>query len=201
MAGFDGTATFPDGLLWPAGRVTVVLGFLSPDVFAEGRAAGCFLSDGAADRTVREGRADVPVVERGSALRACASAPDSNATKANAVNIVAKVVLIVLIIVLFQGLIDVIPLRQCAERFFVLPPIVFDVGKLIPLLEFHPNIIRAANFIKKAVTAYDLECLLVRIKLSDCLHHIELGLGYTGIFIIGKEILKSFDKLSFLTSR
>jgi hypothetical protein len=97
----------------------------------DGRAAGCFLSDGAAGRTAPEGRADVPdclvtvpegfellglvtvtflllevvlevpVVERDSPLRACASAPDSNATKASAVNIVANAVLIVLIIVPF----------------------------------------------------------------------------------------------------
>lgn len=44
---------------------------------------------------------EVPVVERDSPLRACASAPDSNATKANAVNIAANAVLIVLMIVTF----------------------------------------------------------------------------------------------------
>jgi hypothetical protein len=101
------------------------------EVLTEGLEAGCFLSTCTVGLTVTEGRLgdagclvtvpegfeliglvtvtlllldvvlEVPVVERDSPLRACASAPDSNATKASAVNIVANAVLTVLIIVPF----------------------------------------------------------------------------------------------------
>ena len=102
--GFAGLAAFPEG------RDTVVLGLRSFEVLSEGREAGCLM-------TVPEGFEvlglvtvafllfevvlEVPVVERDSPLRACASAPDSNATKANAARIAANDVLIVLIIVQF----------------------------------------------------------------------------------------------------
>ena len=109
----------------------MVLGLRSFEVFTEGRFAGGFLSVVPVTFTVPDGREDeadclvttpegfelfglvtvtflllevvleVPVVERDSPLRACASAPDSNATKASAVNIVANAVLTVLIIVPF----------------------------------------------------------------------------------------------------
>ena len=133
-------------------------------------------------------------------LRACASASDSKATNASDTSNAARVVLTVLIIVQFQGLIDMVPLRQCAESLFVFPPIVLDVGKLVPLLEFQSYIIRATYFIEKAVAAYDIEGTLIRVKLCNCLHHIELSLSYTGFFIVSEKILKTFYKLSFLAA-
>ena len=99
-----------------------MLGLRSFEGFAAGRAEGCFLSAVPEGLTVPDERVtipeglelpgltevtfllleavpEVPVDERDSPLRAWASAPDSNATKANAVNIAANAVLIVLIIV------------------------------------------------------------------------------------------------------
>ena len=111
--------------------MTVVLGLRSFDGFAAGRAEVCFLSVVPEALTAPEGRLDVlvclvtvpddfellglvpvtltflevvrevPVDEPDSPLRACASAPDSKATKTNAVIIAANAVLIVLIIVQF----------------------------------------------------------------------------------------------------
>jgi hypothetical protein len=112
------------------------------EVLTEGLEAGCFLSTCTVGLTVTEGRLgdagclvtvpegfeliglvtvtlllldvvlEVPVVERDSPLRGCASAPDSNATNASAVRNAANVAEIVLIIVQFKGLIDMVFLRQ-----------------------------------------------------------------------------------------
>ena len=93
-----------------------------------------------------------------------------------------------------------VPLRQCAEIFFIFPPIFFDIGNIVPLLEFRSNIIRATNFVEESVPTNDLEGLLVRIEFRNCLHHIELSLRNTGLFIVCEKILQSFYKLSFLAS-
>ena len=75
-----------------------------------------------------------------------------------------------------------------------------DVGKFIPFLKLSPNIIRATNFIEESVTRYHIKGFLIRIKLRNCLHDIELSIGNTCIFIVCEKILKSLHKLTFLAA-
>ena len=61
-----------------------------------------------------------------------------------------------------------------------------DVGKFIPFLKLSPNIIRATNFVEESVTRYHIKGFLIRIKLRNCLHDIELSIS-------NPEILKSSE--------
>ena len=93
-----------------------------------------------------------------------------------------------------------VPLRQAAERILIFPPVILDVGYFVPLCKFQSYIIRATHFIEQAVTRDDLEGLLIRIKLCNCLHHIELSICQTRLFIVCEKILKTLYKFAFLTA-
>ena len=79
--------------------------------------------------------------------------------------------------------------RQIAEILLVFPPIINDVLDFVSLDKFLPNIICATNFIEESDTGNDLEGLLIRIKVRNSLHDIELSLCKTGFRIIRKEKL------------
>ena len=80
--------------------------------------------------------------------------------------------------------------RQIAEMLLVFPPIINYILDFVSFDKFLPNIIRATNFIEESDTGNDIEGLLIRIKLRNCLHDIELSLCKTSFRIVSKKELK-----------